>query len=94
VLVDGLAEIGIEPIVAPEHSSYIITTFALGELDFREVYDELRKEGFIIYPGKLTALPTFRIGSIGDVYPEDMARLVALFKNRWGGKKERLSETA
>jgi 2-aminoethylphosphonate-pyruvate transaminase len=76
VLTKGLAELGIRSIVAPEDQSYIITTFDLGDFDFSELYATLKAKGFIIYPGKLTATPTFRLGNIGDVYPSDMAGLV------------------
>ena len=76
VLTQGLEELGIHSIVAPEHQSYIITTFELGDLDFPQLYAGLKSKGFVIYPGKLTELPTFRLGNIGDVYPSDMAALV------------------
>jgi len=78
VLVKGLGELGIQPIVAPEYQSYIITTFELGGLDFLKLYATLKSKGFIIYPGKLTSIPTFRLGNIGDVYPSDMAELVKI----------------
>lgn len=67
---------GFKAIVAPVDQSCIITTFALEGQDFARLYHALKAEGFIIYPGKLTALPTFRPGSIGDVYPSDMEALV------------------
>jgi 2-aminoethylphosphonate-pyruvate transaminase len=76
ILTKGLAELGIRSIVAPEYQSYIITTFKLGSFDFSELYAALKSKGFIIYPGKLTDTPTFRLGNIGDVYPSDMAELV------------------
>lgn len=76
VLTEGLAQLGIQSIVAPENQSYIITTFDLGSHDFAKLYNTLKTEGFIIYPGKLTSLPTFRLGNIGDVYPSDMEALV------------------
>ncbi len=75
-LTKGLEELGIKPIVAPENQSYIITTFELGNLDFVKLYGTLKSKGFIIYPGKLTDIPTFRLGNIGDVYPSDMKALV------------------
>ena len=75
-LAEGLAELGIKPIVAPEEQSYIITTFELGNIDFTRMYNHLKEKGFIIYPGKLTALPTFRIGNIGNIFPDDMRELV------------------
>jgi 2-aminoethylphosphonate-pyruvate transaminase len=76
VLTTGLAALGIKPIIAPEEQSYIITTFELGNIDFAKMYNHLKEKGFIIYPGKLTALPTFRIGNIGNVFPDDMRALV------------------
>jgi len=75
-LVEGLEKLGICSIVAPEHQSYIITTFDLGNLDFSAMYELLKAKGFIIYPGKMTSKPTFRLGNIGDVYPSDMTSLV------------------
>jgi 2-aminoethylphosphonate--pyruvate transaminase/phosphonoacetaldehyde hydrolase len=76
VLVNGMGALGIVPILPPEIQSCIITTFLLGDLDFGPLYDHLKSRGFIIYPGKLTSVPTFRIGTIGDVNPTDVARLV------------------
>ena len=76
ILTAGLANAGIKALVKSEHQSYIITTFDLGRMDFGKLYRSLREKGFVIYPGKLTDTPTFRIGCIGDVYPSDMARLV------------------
>jgi aspartate aminotransferase-like enzyme len=36
-----------------------------------ELYDYLADRHMLIYPGKLTTLETFRLGSIGEVYPKD-----------------------
>lgn len=80
VVTSELAKLGIKPIVAPEHQSYIITTFELGEIDFNKMYNSLKQKGFIFYPGKLTELPTFRLGNIGDVYPSDMKELANVLK--------------
>jgi len=77
ILVRGLEKLGIRPIVEPAHQSCIITTFELGNLNFDRLYAELKKRGYVIYPGKLTAAPTFRVGSIGNIYPPDMEGLVA-----------------
>jgi 2-aminoethylphosphonate-pyruvate transaminase len=32
--------------------------------------------GFVIYPGKLTAEPCFRIGTIGHLFPEQFEALL------------------
>ena len=84
ILVKGLEACGIHAIVAPEHQSYIITTFDLGDLDFTDLYTRLKTKGFIIYPGKLTSQPTFRLGNIGDIYPRDMQALVEVFSELVG----------
>lgn len=34
----------------------------------------------IIYPGKISQADTFRIGNIGDVFPEDFSRLIEAIK--------------
>ena len=84
VLVEGLATLGIKAVVAPEHQSHIITSFALEGLEFQKFYGALKAKGFIIYPGKLTDLPTFRLGNIGDVYPADMQQLVSVIRDYVG----------
>jgi 2-aminoethylphosphonate-pyruvate transaminase len=72
----GLAKLGIRSIVAPENQSCIITTFDLGSLDFSGLYNALKSEGFLIYPGKLTTAPTFRLSNIGNLYPSDIEAFI------------------
>jgi 2-aminoethylphosphonate-pyruvate transaminase len=36
--------------------------------------------GFIIYPGKLTAEPCFRIGTIGHLFPPDIEALLTAIR--------------
>ena len=36
----------------------------------------MRDRGFILYPGKLTKLETFRVGCIGAIGPEEMRQAV------------------
>lgn len=52
ILVRGLEKLGIRPIIKPENQSYIITTFELGNLNFSKLYEKLKANGFVIYPGK------------------------------------------
>ena len=77
-LIEGMAKIGIKPIIDPKIQSYIITTFDLGKINFSKMYNMLKENGFVIYPGKLTDHPTFRIGTIGNVYPHEIDRLCTL----------------
>ena len=65
--------------VEDEKQSPFISTFCYPQssaFDFKTFYECLKQEGFVIYPGKVTATPCFRIGHIGEVYPQDMERLL------------------
>jgi 2-aminoethylphosphonate-pyruvate transaminase len=64
----------------PSLQSSIITAFLhppIGRFDFDRFYTELSRRGFIIYPGKLTQVDTFRIANIGRLFSADMEQLVA-----------------
>ena len=45
--------------------------------DFGEFYRRVRGRGFILYPGKLTAVDTFRVGCIGAIGPDVLRAAVA-----------------
>ena len=80
VMVQGLERLGYPLYLDRALQAPIIATFRPptgGEWDFASLYDGLAARGFVIYPGKLTAEPSFRIGCIGQVTPQDMQRLVA-----------------
>lgn len=88
VLVKGLVAMGITPLLGDNESGPIIQTFLCPrDVNFRfEVfYEALRAKGFAIYPGKLTKRDSFRIGTIGQLNDEVMARVVdaigQVFKN-------------
>ena len=77
VLVAGLQAQGFDLLLRPELQAPIIATFRQPQgFDFKSFYAALGERGFIIYPGKLTRVETFRIGCIGQVFPADIARLV------------------
>ena len=77
VLVEGVEPLGFPLYLRRGDQAPIIATFRHGpELEFARLYDALAECGFVIYPGKLTAEPSFRIGCIGQVFPDDMRRLV------------------
>jgi 2-aminoethylphosphonate-pyruvate transaminase len=78
-LLHGMAGLGFRPYLQPEFQSYIITAFeypAGRGFSFPPFYRKLSERGFIIYPGKLTRLDTFRIGTIGRLFPTDLEQLV------------------
>jgi 2-aminoethylphosphonate-pyruvate transaminase len=39
-------------------------------------YKKLNERGFVIYPGKLSKANAFRIGNIGQIFPDDVRALV------------------
>jgi 2-aminoethylphosphonate-pyruvate transaminase len=45
--------------------------------DFKAFYNAAKRRGFILYPGKLTQLETFRVGCIGAIGPVEMQQAVA-----------------
>lgn len=80
VLVAGMRALGFETLLADRWLSPIITTFfnpAHPNFDFQRFYDILKREGFIIYPGKLTVVDSFRIGHIGRMDADVMRSVVA-----------------
>jgi 2-aminoethylphosphonate-pyruvate transaminase len=88
-LMDEMTAIGFVPYLRREHQSPIITTFrypANPRFQFEEFYAALSRRGFVIYPGKLTREKCFRIGTIGNIFPADIARLA-------GAIREVLAET-
>jgi 2-aminoethylphosphonate-pyruvate transaminase len=40
--------------------------------NFQVFYSALSKRGYLIYPGKLTVTPSFRIGCIGHIGEKEM----------------------
>ncbi|MEX0971391.1 MAG: 2-aminoethylphosphonate--pyruvate transaminase [Paracoccaceae bacterium] len=80
VLVAGMRALGFETLLADKWLSPIITTFfcpADPAFGFTRFYDALKSKGFIIYPGKLTAVESFRIGCIGQMDASTMRAVVA-----------------
>jgi 2-aminoethylphosphonate-pyruvate transaminase len=80
VLIAGMARLGLRSFLAPEIQAPIIVTFHAprdGRYRFTEFYESVRAKGFILYPGKLTQLETFRVGCIGSVGAPEMERAVA-----------------
>ena len=78
-LVAGMGELGFKPFLNPEIQTPIIVTFhapADPRYVFQEFYDRVREKGFILYPGKLTQVETFRVGCIGAIGPDEMRHAV------------------
>ena len=79
MMVAGLRGLGFETLLADRWLSPIITTFfcpADPAFEFQTFYDAMKRRGFIIYPGKLTVVASFRIGCIGRMDEAVMRKVV------------------
>lgn len=79
VLIEGMRSIGLKPFLMASVQSSIIVTFHAPVhpgYDFKTLYQGVRDRGFILYPGKLTQVETFRVGCIGALAPKDMRQVV------------------
>ena len=77
-----MERLGFEPYLQRQNQSHIISSFRYLKqpgFDFKRFYHLLSDKGFVIYPGKLTDADSFRIGTIGHIFPADVqALLVAI----------------
>ena len=79
-LVSGMRALGLETFLPDALQAPIIVTFHAPPdpaYDFSEFYRRVRERGFILYPGKLTAVDTFRVGCIGAIGADTLRRAVA-----------------
>ena len=80
VLLAGMRGLGFREYLAPERQSDIITSFRYPEdsaFDFAEFYRLLAARGMVIYSGKVSNADCFRIGTIGQISPDQVKALVA-----------------
>lgn len=78
-LVEGMEGLGFVCVLPRDCQSPIITAFCdpqHPDYDFGGFYARLKERGFVIYPGKVSGVDSFRIGTIGHVFPQDIDRLL------------------
>ncbi|CAB3369681.1 Hypothetical predicted protein [Cloeon dipterum] len=79
---EGMRKLGIRPLLKHGEKGadgYIISSFHFPQhpnFDFEKFYKKLSGLGLVIYPGKVTRTPCFRIGHIGDLSARDSQKLV------------------
>ncbi|HXB00846.1 MAG TPA: 2-aminoethylphosphonate--pyruvate transaminase [Steroidobacteraceae bacterium] len=79
-LVAGMRALGLRTFLPDALQAPIIVTFHSPPdpgYNFSEFYRRVRDLGFILYPGKLTAVDTFRIGCIGAIGADALRQAVA-----------------
>jgi 2-aminoethylphosphonate-pyruvate transaminase len=94
ILDQGMAELGFRQYLSPHIQGHIISSFLYPEdpdFDFEEFYKQLNSRGFVIYPGKLSKARAFRIGNIGQLFPEDLRALVKAIGEIMAGEGIRVS---
>ncbi len=78
-LIDGMGALGFKPFLQAGRQAPIIVTFhapAHPRYDFKRFYDGTKARGFMLYPGKLTQVETFRVGCIGAIGRVEMQQAV------------------
>ena len=78
-----MRELGFEPLLDASVQSPIITSFLYPkecDFTFGELYEAIKADGYVLYPGKISKADTFRVGNIGDVYRKDIEGLLQAVK--------------
>ena len=80
ILMGGMRRLGFETLLPDAVQAPIIVTFHMPadpRFAFECFYERMLRRGYVIYPGKLTAAPSFRIGCIGRLGPPEMRGALA-----------------
>lgn len=84
MLIAGMEKLGFRTYIDKEIQGPFITTFFYPEnanFSFEEMYTFVKERGYAIYPGKLTDADTFRLGNIGEIYAEDVEKIIRIFSD-------------
>ncbi|MCM2328481.1 MAG: 2-aminoethylphosphonate--pyruvate transaminase [Lysobacter sp.] len=79
-LIDGMAALGFRTFLPRVVQAPVIITFhAPGDpaYAFKPFYEKVKARGYILYPGKLTQVETFRVGCIGAIDANEMRNVVS-----------------
>jgi len=80
----GMSEMGFQTLLPPHLQSHIITSFLYPEhknWNWEVFYNKMYQKDFVLYPGKLTNRNCFRIGTIGNIYPQDIEQLLGAIRS-------------
>jgi 2-aminoethylphosphonate-pyruvate transaminase len=87
-LVGGMRALGFRTYLTDAVQAPIIVTFhapADPKYAFKAFYEATRERGYILYPGKLTQVETFRVGCIGAIDANEMRNVVGAVEQVLGG---------
>ena len=80
----GLDELGLDTVIDRSIESGLVVSVKYPEdpnFSFEKVHDYCYERGFTIYPGKITTTNTFRLCSLGKIYPKDIYDFMVVFRN-------------
>ncbi|HZC87212.1 MAG TPA: hypothetical protein VE266_09480, partial [Steroidobacteraceae bacterium] len=78
-LIDGMAKLELRSFLPAAIQAPIIVTFYAPDsprYTFKSFYNAVKARGYILYPGKLTTLETFRVGCMGQLGERGIAGAV------------------
>ena len=78
-LIDGMAGLGLRSFLPAAIQAPIIVTFYAPDSPryaFKTFYNAVKAQGYVLYPGKLTTLETFRVGCMGQLGERGIAGAV------------------
>ena len=78
-LIEGMSRLGLKSFLPAAIQAPIIVTFFAPESPryvFKDFYDAVKAHGYILYPGKLTTVETFRVGCMGQLGERGIAGAV------------------
>jgi 2-aminoethylphosphonate-pyruvate transaminase len=79
-LIEAMTALGLRTFLPRAMQAPVIVTFhAPGDpaYNFKTFYEKVRARGYILYPGKLTQLETFRVGCIGAIDFNEMRNVAS-----------------
>ena len=78
-LIDGMEHLGFKVFLDRRWQAPVIVTFHAPpdpNYVFNDFYQRVRAKGYILYPGKLTQVETFRVGCIGAIDSNEMQNVI------------------
>ncbi len=78
-LIGGMSKLGLKSFLPAAIQAPIIVTFLAPDTPryvFKDFYDAVKARGYILYPGKLTTVETFRVGCMGQLGERGIAGAV------------------
>jgi 2-aminoethylphosphonate-pyruvate transaminase len=79
-LIDSMTAVGLRTFLPRAVQAPVIVTFHAPSdpaYNFKAFYEKVRARGYILYPGKLTQVETFRVGCIGAIDYNEMRNVAS-----------------